>query len=527
MKAICIHILPTLLLPLGLLLLGLALYFFKIFWLNPWRIRRNLELQGIKGPKPSFLYGNALEMQKIQALSALKKSGTSGNNGEFVAHDYTSTLFPYFEQWRKEYGTVYTYSTGNKQHLYINHPELVKEMSNCISSELGKPSYITKRLAPMLGNGILRSNGHMWARQRKVVAPEFFMDKVKGMVGLMLESAESLTNKWERCIEESEIAEIKAEEDLRSVTADVISKACFGSSYVEGKQIFSKLRTLQELITNQAFLFGSNAFRLVPNGQQRKIENLEKEIESLIWEAAKERDKECNNEENRDLLQLIMEGAINNNVDDEDSPKRFIVDNCKNIYFAGHESTAIAASWCLMLLALHPQWQARIRAELAQVFGPTGKLDPDSLHKLKTVTMVIQEVLRLYPPAAFVSREALQETQIGHIVVPKGVCLWTLIPTLHRDLNVWGPDVNEFNPERFANGISNACKVPQVYIPFGLGPRLCLGRNFALIQLKIVVAVIVSKFSFSLSPKYRHSPAYRMIVEPGKGVQLLIQRHAK
>ncbi|KAK4489352.1 hypothetical protein RD792_005159 [Penstemon davidsonii] len=499
MKALCIHIFPLgLLLRLGLLLLGIALYFFKIFWLNPWRIRRNLELQGIKGPKPSFLYGNALEMQKIQALSALKKSGTtSGNNGEFVAHDYTSTLFPYFEQWRKEYG---------------------------------KPSYITKRLAPMLGNGILRSNGHMWARQRKVVAPEFFMDKVKGMVGLMLESAESLTNKWERCIEESEggkIAEIKAEEDLRSVTADVISKACFGSSYVEGKQIFSKLRTLQELITNQAFLFGSNAFRLVPNGQQRKIENLEKEIESLIWEAAKERDKECNNEENRDLLQLIMEGAINNNVDDEDSPKRFIVDNCKNIYFAGHESTAIAASWCLMLLALHPQWQARIRAELAQVFGPTGKLDPDSLHKLKTVTMVIQEVLRLYPPAAFVSREALQETQIGHIVVPKGVCLWTLIPTLHRDLNVWGPDVNEFNPERFANGISNACKVPQVYIPFGLGPRLCLGRNFALIQLKIVVAVIVSKFSFSLSPKYRHSPAYRMIVEPGKGVQLLIQRHAK
>ncbi|KAL3834720.1 hypothetical protein ACJIZ3_009456 [Penstemon smallii] len=531
MKALYIHILPTLLLPLGLLLLlGLALYFFKIFWLNPWRIRRNLESQGIKGPKPSFLYGNALEMQKIQAFSAMKKSGTSGINGEFVAHDYTSTLFPYFEQWRKEYGTIYTYSTGNKQHLYINHPEVVKEMSNCISSELGKPSYITKRLAPMLGNGILRSNGHMWARQRKVVAPEFFMDKVKGMAVLMLESAESLSSKWERCIEESEggkIAEIKAEEDLRSVTADVISKACFGSSYVEGKQIFSKLRTLQELITNQAFLFGSNAFGLVPNGQQRKIENLEKEIESLIWEAAKERDKECNNEENRDLLQLIMEGAINNNVGDEDSPKRFIVDNCKNIYFAGHESTAIAASWCLMLLALHPQWQARIRAELAQVFGPTGKLDPDSLHKLKTVTMVIQEVLRLYPPAAFVSREALQDTQIGHIVVPKGVCLWTLIPTLHRDLNVWGPDVNEFNPERFANGISNACKVPQVYIPFGLGPRLCLGRNFALIQLKIVVAVIVSKFSFSLSPKYRHSPAYRMIVEPGQGVQLLIQRHAK
>lgn len=139
--------------------------------------------------------------------------------------------------------------------------------------------------------------------------------------------------------------------------------------------------------------------------------------------------------------------------------------------------------------------------------------------------MVVQEVLRLYPPAAFVSREALQETQVGHIVVPKGVCLWTLIPTLHRDPNIWGPDSNEFKPERFANGISKACTVPQVYIPFGLGPRLCLGRNFALVQLKIVIAIIVSKFTLALSPNYKHSPAYRMIVEPGEGVYLLAQRH--
>ncbi|GFP86639.1 cytochrome p450 714a1 [Phtheirospermum japonicum] len=531
------HILTTLVLvknKVALVILvfvpNIGLYFFKTLWLNPWKIRRKLESQGIKGPKPSFLYGNVWEMQKIQAL-AMKKNNNDDDQ-EFVAHDYTSTLFPYFEQWRKQYGPIYTYSTGNKQHLYVNHPELVKEMNHCLSSELGKPCYITKRLAPMLGNGILRSNGHIWAQQRKIVAPEFFMDKVKGMVGLMVESAETLTNKWEGYIESDEggnkMVEIKAEEDLRSVSADVISKACFGSSYLKGKDIFSKLRTLQKAITKQSFLFGSHAFGLLPTGHQKKIEHLEKEIETLIWEAVKER--ESDSEETKDLLQLILQGAVNNDpnadVDGAQSSKRsFIVDNCKNIYFAGHESTAVAASWCLMLLALHPHWQDRIRAEMARVYRPGGAMDPDSLHKLKSVTMVIQEVLRLYPPAAFVSREALQDTQIGHIAVPKGVCLWTLIPTLHRDPDIWGPDANEFNPERFANGISGACKLPQVYIPFGLGPRLCLGRNFALVQLKIVVALIVSKFSFTLSPKYTHSPAYRMIVEPGQGVQLLVQRN--
>ena len=108
--------------------------------------------------------------------------------------------------------------------------------------------------------------------------------------------------------------------------------------------------------------------------------------------------------------------------------------------------------------------------------------------------------------------------------MPKGVCIWTLIPTLHRDPEIWGVDANEFKPERFANGVSNATKVPQAYVPFGLGARLCLGKNFAMVQLKLLLCLIVSKFSFSLSPNYRHSPAYRMIVEPGHGVHILIKR---
>ncbi|GFZ15134.1 cytochrome P450, family 714, subfamily A, polypeptide 1 [Actinidia rufa] len=368
-------------------------------------------------------------------------------------------------------------------------------MNQSLTLDLGKPGYVTKRLAPMLGNGILRSNGIVWAQQRKIIAPEFFVDKVKGMVGLMVESAEPLLRKWERCIGGGVVAEIRVDEDLRSVSADVISRACFGSSYFKGKHIFSKLRNLQKLMSKQPLLFGVPTF-----GAKR--------------ESSKE----------KDLMQMILEGAINDRfVVSKDASKRFIVDNCKNIYFAGHESTAVAASWCLMLLALHPEWQARVREEVAQVCRE-GLIDAESLTKMKTVTMVIQEALRLYPPAAFVSREALEETQIGHFTIPKGVCTWTLIPTLHRDSNNWGCDANEFRPERFAHGVSSACKVPHAYIPFGLGPRLCLGRNFALAQLKVVLSLIVSKFTFSLSPKYIHSPAYRMIVEPEHGVHILVQR---
>ncbi|XP_061999938.1 cytochrome P450 714A1-like [Rosa rugosa] len=510
----------------SLVLLGLVGFFLHLYntvWLKSVRLRRKLQMQGIKGPTPSLLYGNLAEMQKIQ-LQAQK----SPNHSEFVAHDYTSSLFPYFERWRKEYGLIYTYSTGLRQHLYVNQPELVKEMNQCNSLDLGKPSYVSKRLAPMLGNGILRSNGIFWLQQRKIVAPEFFRDKVKAMVGLMLESAQPLLRKWEECIEGQGgmRAEIQVDEHLRGFSADVIARACFGSSYSKGKEIFSKLRSLQEIMSHQPFLFGSFS-NLGGLKKQKEISCLEREIESLIWETVKEREREGleTSSSEKDLLQLILVGAMSDQSlgKGKDSSKRFKVDNCKNIYFAGHESTGVAASWCLMLLALHPEWQSRIRTELAEVC-PDGQLDANSLPQLKTINMVIQEVMRLYPPAAFVSREALEDTQVGNISIPKGVYLWTLIPTLHRDTDIWGQDANEFKPERFIDGVSKACKFPQAYIPFGLGPRTCLGKNFAMVQLKVVLSLIISKFTFSLSPKYRHSPAFKMIVEPGNGVHILIQK---
>ncbi|KAF2302833.1 hypothetical protein GH714_008598 [Hevea brasiliensis] len=503
----------------SLFLVGLVcfiIHLYRTILLRSQRMKRKLRMQGIKGPSPSFLYGNLSEMQEIQSR-AMKAE----NHGDIVAHDYTSSIFPYFEHWRKQYGLIYTYSTGFRQHLYVNDPEMVKEMNLSLSLDFGKPTYMTKRLGPMLGNGIIRSNGHVWAQQRKIIAPEFFMDKAKGMVELMVESAQPLLRKWEQYIEAlgGSQAEIRVDEDLRGLSADVIARACFGSSYLKGNEIFSKLRTLQTLITKQSILFGITSFGFFANKNHKMKKSLETEIDSLIWETVKEREKQCLDKRNtdKDLMQQLLEEALNNSNSSNSnfSPKRFIIDNCKNIYFAGHEATSTAATWCMMLLALYPDWQSRIREEVTQ-FCNDG-LDANSLSNLKTA-------LRLYPPGAFVSREALEQVQIGKITVPKGVCIWTLIPTLHRDPNLWGPDANEFRPERFADGVSKACKFAQAYIPFGVGTRLCVGRNFAMVELKVVLSLIVSQFTFSLSPNYQHSPAFRMIVEPEHGVQILIRK---
>ena len=139
------------------------------------------------------------------------------------------------------------------------------------------------------------------------------------------------------------------------------------------------------------------------------------------------------------------------------------------------------------------------------------------------LTMVIYESLRLYPVGFMLTREALEDTTFGGIEVPKGVSIWVMLMTLYQDPNIWGSDVDEFNPGRFANGINGACELPHVFLPFGTGPRSCLGQNFAMAKLKILLSLIVSNFTFSVSPNYRHSPIMNLIIEPEFGVDLLVR----
>ena len=139
------------------------------------------------------------------------------------------------------------------------------------------------------------------------------------------------------------------------------------------------------------------------------------------------------------------------------------------------------------------------------------------------LTMVIQETLRLYPPAPYVSRNALKDIQLKNILVPKGINIQIPISILHLDTNLWGSDAHQFNPGRFENGILGACKLPQAYIPFGVGTRICVGQHLAMTELKVMLSLILSKFCFSISPAYRHSPAFRLVIQPEHGVNLQVE----
>ncbi|KAL9348612.1 hypothetical protein Peur_059978 [Populus x canadensis] len=235
---------------------------------------------------------------------------------------------------------------------------MVKEISLRTSLSPGKPSYLSKDRGPLLGQSIFSINGLIWSHQRKLIAPEFYMDKVKCMVSLMVDSTTTMQlHHRRRYILEAE----------NSSRCDVMSRGFIG-------------------------IRGS---RYTPTKNNWEIWKLEKEINSMILKVVKER-AAANYE--KDLLQMILEGAKSYG-DQESFPSdvsldRFIVDNCKAIYLASHETTAITASWCLMLLAANQEWQPRARAEVLEICK-NNLPDADMLRNMKTLAMVIQETMRL------------------------------------------------------------------------------------------------------------------------------------
>ncbi|CAK9144620.1 unnamed protein product [Ilex paraguariensis] len=505
------------------LLSAVALFFrlYKVLVSEPARVRKILKKQGITGPPPTFLVGNMREVKKpIDAAAKATKS--AANNGTTLDHNWVATLFPFFEQWRKLYGELFVFSLGNSHIVYVNQPDLIKEITTHTTYDLGKPSYHRKEFGPLLGDGILTTNGPTWAYHRKVLAPELYMEKVKGMTGQIAESVAILVDAWNTKIDsEGGLVDINIDEYMRTFSGDVISRACFGSNYVKGKEIFNRLKTLQEATSDKVLSIGIPGITYLPTKANREAWALEKEIHNLILEVVKER-KETGAE--KDLLQMVVEGAENGELKmSQKEIDQFIVANCKNVYLAAHEASAIGASWCLMLLASNPEWQERVRAEVLEITGGRTP-DADMLRKMKQLTMVLQETLRLYPSGPALARETLNDVTIGGYKIPKGVILWTMVVTMHTETEFWGEDALSFNPERFANGVSGACKLPHGFLPFGFGPRICVGQHLAMIELKSLIAALVSNFSFSLSPKYVHSPALKLVIKPEFGVDLLIKK---
>ncbi|KAM0019672.1 putative secologanin synthase [Helianthus debilis subsp. tardiflorus] len=355
------------------------------------------------------------------------------------------------------------------------------------------------------------------------------MEKLKHMLPAFYVSCRDMIEKWEELVNTENSCEIDVWPHLQTFSSDVISRTAFGSSFKEGGNIFELQRELAELIikaTNSVYIPGS---RFLPTKNNKRMKEIEREVKASIKGIINKRvvAMKVGEASNDDLLGLLLDS--NHKEIKQHGNNNFglsieeVIEECKLFYFAGQETTASMLVWTMILLGQHMEWQTYARDEVLHVFRDKNP-DIDGLNHLKVMNIIFNEVLRLYTPVALLRRLIPRETKIGNLTLPAGTLVQINTLILHHDKDMWGEDVNEFKPERFSEGVSKVIKEQAAYLPFGGGPRICIGQNFAMLEAKLVLAMILQRFSFELSPSYSHAPHAMATLQPQFGAHLILRK---
>ncbi|XXG61642.1 hypothetical protein AAC387_Pa05g0200 [Persea americana] len=504
----------------GVLLLSLIYRFFYVFWWKPMKHGRYLNDQGIKGPPYKLVVGNMTEDFRLRNEAQSKPMDLS--------HAIVPRVLPFQYRTLKTYGKISMTWVGANPSVSIMDPEQIREVLSDKSGRFEKTK--VSPVLKVLATGLVIYEGEKWAKHRRIINPAFHQEKLKRMLPAFLTSCCELISRWEKSVGSEGSCELDVWPEFQNFTGDVISRTAFGSSYKQGMRIFQLQTEQARLIIKSVKSMVIPCYRFLPIQVNRRRNEIDKEVRALLRGMIMEREREMKmgNVSNDDLLGLLMESNFKDFQEQESSNATAmtieeVIEECKLFYFAGQETTAILLTWTMVVLSMHPNWQVQAREEVLQVFGKTNP-DFDGLSRLKIVTMILYEVLRLYPPAPFTARRVDKATKLGDIILPPGaeVSLPTLL--MHHDPEIWGEDVEEFKPERFSGGVSKASKNQIVFFPFSWGPRICIGQNFAMIEAKVALAIILQHFSFELSPSYAHAPCNVITLQPQHGAQIILHR---
>ena len=415
----------------------------------------------------------------------------------------------FLREMRDRHGDVVRVALGPMEATLVSHPDLVEDVLVARNRLWRKDAYLRTSLRPVLGQGLLSSEGDFWRRQRRLAQPAFHRERVAAYGAIMVEHAERLARRWR----DGEVRDLH--EDMMRLTLEIVAQALFGANVGDrAKDVGDAVAAILAYVSDPVELFVPFVKRL-PTRRSRHYARAVRELDAIVYGVIERRRR--SEEAPNDLLSMLLHAR------DEDGSRMSdeqLRDECMTLFLAGHETTAIALSWTWLLLSEHPRVREALEAELDALGDRPATVE--DLPRLRYTGQVVAESMRLYPPAWAVGRRAINDFDAaGYHIPARSMVLMSQYIT-HRDARFY-PDPERFDPDRWLPEI--ASKRPKFsYFPFGGGTRICIGEQFAWMEGVLILATIGQRWKLRYDGNGDPEIEPQITLRPRGGLQMRLVR---
>jgi cytochrome P450 len=421
----------------------------------------------------------------------------------------------YFMQAWKQHGDIYSMKLGPLDLVIINHPDFAQHILRDNARNYVKGGALNEAARGILGNGLVMSEGDYWRKQRRMMQPQFHRQYLASITDLMSEAIEEIMGNWDSLAGSGEAQNVSTL--FAEVTMNVIMKTMFGRS-IDPEEIklasdafnYALRYLMQDAVTGKF-----PAWLPVP-GRKQYHEALAK-IDAFVYGIIKQRRE--NPTVSYDIISMMMQ-MVDDETNEVMSDKE-IRDEVVTIFLAGYETTALAMSWGAYALSQEQSVQEKLMKYIDEALEGRAAQFED-LRKLDYSRMVISEMLRLYPPAVFITRMAAEDDVIGGYLIKAGQAIIVNPMPIHYHPDFWS-NPERFDPERFSTEAEKG-RHSLAWIPFGAGQRQCIGKDFAMMEATLILSRLMQRYQLIATDKPAPKAAFSATLSPTKGIWVKLEK---
>lgn len=432
------------------------------------------------GPKPHFLIGN-MPLASREPLEV-------------------------FSRWAKEYGDIFYYRAAWINVYFLNHPDFI-EYVLVRNPENFRKDRVIRNSRWLLGRGLLTNEGEPWKKQRRLSQPAFHKERIASYAETMVDSAERMFINWHTG------DRFDAHQEMMQITLRIVVRALFAAEDDKTEKISRSLNVIMQNLSGARMILPP-LLRYLPLPGMIELRRAVSQLDSVVLDIINQR--RGKKQDSGDLLSILSASQDEDGSEMDDTQLR---DEVMTFLLAGHETTALALTWSWYLLSNHPEAEQRLHEEVDRVL--TGRVPSVSdLPSLNYTEAVVNEALRLFPPAWTVARTAIRDFDLGGYRIPAGSDVVMSQWIMHRDRRFFS-DPEKFDPDRWSAKRSQ--NLPRfAYFPFGGGPRQCIGASFAMMEAVLLLATIARRFRLRLVNGSQVMPMPSLTLRPRQRVLMEI-----